>query len=332
MKNGLTRPAAALFPLALGLGAYLGKGTLAIYYFALQLCSLCAVDCFRNAATREPGVRRVDRRFSGALLPLLAGCAILCALRAAGIGFEPASASAAPMLAAGLIVIEQLFEERMYALGRRIDAVLLSCVANGLLIAGFWMDWSAGTDWRYLVGASALAAVISIITNYLIERPHGFSLLPRNLGDAPLSCVQTLLYPLALAALEAGFHPYRLLENPGGMLGAAPLYGLMLWRLARSPHRRTEDESRRIHLALLALACVPAAAGEWIGALAPVGAAGILGLICGAVVFCAPTRRFVLGLNLAAAMLLPIPFPGAKAALAVAALALNVKGAFLKKR
>lgn len=332
MKNRLTRPTAALFPLACGVGAYLGRGSFMAYYFALQLFSLCAVDCFRNAATREPGVRRVDRRFGGAFLPLIAGGAVLAALWNLCAGLVPGGVQLAPALAAGLILIEQLFEERMYALGRRIDGVLLSCVVNGLLTAGFLLDWASGAAWSYLLGAAALGAAASVVTNYAIERPHGFSLLPRNLGDAPLACVQTLLYPLALAALEWGFHPYELLKNPGGVLGAAPLYGLMLWRLARAPHRRTADESRAMHFVLLALACVPAAASEWVGALAPAGVAGILGLICGAAVFCAPTRRFVLGLSLAAAMLLPPPFPGFPAALALVALAMNARGAFLKKR
>ena len=79
MKKILMRPAAALFPLALILGGAESIPLLPIY-FALQIFSLCAVDSFRNAAAREPGLRRADRRFWGAVLPLLVSLALIASV------------------------------------------------------------------------------------------------------------------------------------------------------------------------------------------------------------------------------------------------------------
>ena len=72
MKRGLMRPTDILFPLAGIAAALLNFPEILtetiLYYYMLQIFSLCAVDSFRNAAAREPGVRRVDKRFGGALI------------------------------------------------------------------------------------------------------------------------------------------------------------------------------------------------------------------------------------------------------------------------
>lgn len=341
MKGRLVRPTAVLFPLVCGVGAWLGSEPFIAHYFALQLFSLCAADSFRNAATREPGVRRVDRRFSGAFVPLLFAVGLALLLVKLGLGFESAAVAMAPLWVAAPVAIEHLFEERMFALGRKLDGAMLSGVANALLLTGMLLDWAAGGGLRYLTGGAALGAAVSVLTNYAIERPHGFSLVPRNLGDAPLACVQTLLYPVALGLADALLGKWRLWEDLAGAPGLAPFYGLMLWRLARTPHRRTADESRGMNLLLLALTGAGVAAGAWMEALAPLGLAGLLGLICAGAVFCAWTPRFAAGVVLLLAAGLPWPGAGValpvwegwlRLALALAAPALNAKGAFLRKR
>ncbi len=331
MKNRLIRPTAALFPLTCGIGAYLGKGSLMAYYFALQLLSLCAVDCFRNAATWEPGVRRVDRRFGGAFLPCAFAAAILALLVKFGFWFEDGQPAFISLCAAALLMIEQLFEERMFALGRRIDGVLLSCVANGILLASFLLD-VADTGMMYVLLGAALGAAIAVGTSYAIEPAHGFSLVPRNLGFAPLACVQTLLYPLIIVGTEMILHPFFCSTSAWVSIGVAPFYGWMLWRLARTPHRRTADEGRGTNLLLIAMAMGPAAAAGWINLLEPVGIAAVLGLVCSAAVFCPITPRFGVGVFLAVVVVLPLPSPWLKVLVAATAVAINVKGAFLKKR
>ena len=79
MKRSLMRPTAVLFPLALLAAALLGNAAavaeLFICYCVMQLFTLCSVDAFRNAAAREPGVRRVDKRFGGTFPVVILGIA-----------------------------------------------------------------------------------------------------------------------------------------------------------------------------------------------------------------------------------------------------------------
>ena len=82
MNRRLMRPTAALFPLAALIAAAMGSaldGRLMLLYYALQLFTLCAVDCFRNGAAREAGVRRADRRFGGGITQLVLGTGLLLA-------------------------------------------------------------------------------------------------------------------------------------------------------------------------------------------------------------------------------------------------------------
>ena len=144
MKTGLLRPSAALFPLAGLTAALLGREESVISLFFLvhciQLFSLCAADCFRNGAAREPGVRRVDRRFGGALVQL-AGGILLLALAARFL--FPREIRACSLIAAACICIEQLFEERMFALSRSLDGAILSLISNLLLLVGLMLEGGA---------------------------------------------------------------------------------------------------------------------------------------------------------------------------------------------
>ena len=342
------RPTAALFPLALLIAAAMGRAQaahLALFYYGMQLCTLCAVDCFRNGAAREAGVRRVDRRFGGGVLQLMLGMGLLLAAMLLCPELKP-HFNAGLFAAAGCVTLEQLFEERMYALGRRLDGVVLSGIANLLLLAGLLLDGAGGVeaqlplalDAPFTLGAAALGALIALATAYLVEPAHGFSLKPVNLALFPRACVQTLLYPAAALAVAALWD---------GSVRAEPLlYGMLLWRLARTTCRRTDEESRPLNLLLMALMAIPAIIwalrpdGTLRGMeLLPFAAAALLAGICAGIVFCAPAWRYWLGCALLLAagaldVLQPLPEMWNMAAGCVCcmiSLVLNLHKAFLRK-
>ncbi|MDO5323208.1 MAG: hypothetical protein Q4G06_04255 [Clostridia bacterium] len=354
MNRRLMRPTAALFPLAgliavaMGGGALVGR--LMLFYYALQVCTLCAVDCFRNGAARESGVRRADRRFGGGIVQLALGIALLLAAMLLCPELKP-HFSAGLFAAAGCVTLEQLFEERMYALGRRVDGVVLSTIANLLLVVGLLLDGTGGVELAlpvalecpFTLGGAALGALIALGTAYLVEPAHGFSFKPVNLALFPRAYVQTLLYPAAALAICA-----VLPENmrKGFVELEALLYGLILWRLARTTCRRTDEEARPLNLLLVVLAAIPAATGAVYPELILCGlpllsfaAAAVLATLCAGVVFCAPAWRFWLGFALllaadAIVALQPLPEMwnmAAGCACCLIAVVLNLHKAFLRK-
>ena len=339
MKNHLLRPGAALFPLAGLAAALLGRAenALALFvpFYALQLLSLCAADCFRNGAAREPGVRRVDRRFGGALAQLAAGMLLLFLL---AFRLFPGKYDLWALAAACCICIEHLFEERMFALSRPMDGAVLSVTANLLLFAGLMLDGGpleAPGGAFFTACAAALSALVAIVASYALEPAHGFSLKPRNLALCPRALLQTLLYPV-LGAAAVLLHR-RLGVSQAQFLPL--LAGLIPWRLARTVARRAADESRPLNLLLIAPTAAMAATACFLPVLLPWAAALLLALLCAAAVFCAPSIRLGCGVllcggTLALAALHPLPQTlnaAAACALCVAAFLLNLKQVFLRR-
>lgn len=342
MKKMLMRPTSALLPIALLACALMGYGRemaqLAAAYLLLQLCSLCAADCFRNAAAREPSVRRVDRRFGGALVQLALGAALAYLAVERFPCLPCAEGTEGVALAALLICIEQMFEERMLALSRPMDCALLSGISAALLFTGVMVDgggaFSAPFEGFFTFAGAGLGALISLIAGYAVEPPHGFSLVPANYGRAAVALVQTLLYP-ALALAAAAFAP-----RAWGLNALEPLLaGWILWRLARTTCRRAADESRLLNLMLVVVAGALAVAAQFAPMLLPYGGAAALAMVCAAAVFCAPSLRLGFGILLAAAawvlaLLAPLPQMWNRCAggiCALAAVALNLKRAFLRR-
>lgn len=332
MKQRLMRPTAALFP-AVGIAGILwgnAESAMELYgcYYMLLCLSLNAVEGFRIAAAREPGVRRVDRRFSGAFLPILIGAAVLCLLL---VFLLPKSGKGDPgawgcaSIAATLVTIEHLFEERMYALGRRLDGVILSCIANGLLLLGLLLG--RGNQGFVLLAACGVGAAISIVTSYAVEPMHGFSLKPANIREGVANFSHTATY--LILALSVNFFAKKLGYEGEALLPF--LYGLIPWRLAATTARRTEDESRPLNLLLISFAALTAAVAAWLPGLLPCAVAAALALFCGAGVYCAPTWRLWTGVALTILALLPLPIPVLNAILAVAAIILNLKNAFRRR-
>ena len=329
MKQKLMRPTAALFPIAGIAGVLMGNHSsvmvVFVSYYLMQFFSLCATDCFRNAAAQEPGVRRVDRRFSGSFLPLIIG-AILTWLvwQFALVPLWRTRTWQSTCIAAALVCIEHLFEERMYMLGRRIDGVMLSCVTNGLLAVGFMLGGGAATNRAiYVLIGAALGAAIAIVVSYVIEPSHEFSLKPENLRFVTSAAPQTLLYVL-IATIATTITKARLLDM---MLPL--LFGLIPWRLARTTCRRTQDESRAINLILIAFAAIPTAISTLMPIAQSFALTAYVALVCAALVFCAPSERFFAGIALTAiAFVTP---PVISVILALAAIIINLNKAFLKK-
>lgn len=333
MKQRLMRPTAALFPIVgiIGAACWDAETILKLYacYYLVFLCTICAAEYFRNAAAWEPGVRRVDQKFSGALLLLLAGAIItgILVLTPAAKNRVPEQGSL--FIIAWLLHTEHLFEERMYALGRRMDGVILSCIANGLLLTGFLMEGKMAMTppvplFCILLGAGA-GTMISIITSYAIEPMHGFSLKSIDRRIIRSALIQGGLYIAGVVLAYKTFKP----QNEG--LALPFLFGLIPWRLARTNCRRTEDESRSLNLLLISFAAIPAAIAAWYPAAQSFAITGSVALLCGAAVFCAPGKRLYTGIVLTAAALIPFPTPIINLAFATAAIIINTKNAFLRK-
>ena len=311
MKKMLMRPTAALFPAVLLLCALRGDAQLAaqmwICHCIAQLLTLCSVGSFRNASAREPGVRRVDRRFSGTWPVILLGGAL-----GAVIGFFMGALGyigdwRMAWCAAMLVIIEQLFEERMFALSRNADGVVLSVISNVLLLAGLMLDSSGGVGAPgnlagfYTACGAGLGAVISIVAAYALEPMRAFSLIPRNIGFFPKAAAQDLLYPAAALGIAkmATWIDDALLGTIQKTIGPI-LLGMILWRLSRTVCRRASDESRALNLLLIAVCALTAMLVLWLPM--PVDASYVVltyfALVCAAIVFCAPGWRLYAGIVL----------------------------------
>lgn len=336
MKRSLMRPTAALFPAVLLAATLLGDRDVVIRLFLcwlmIQLFSLCSADAFRNAAAREPGVRRVDKRFGGAWTTMLLGIILMLAAIRLFFGVNPFEGSNIVLPAAAIcIYVEQLFEERMYALGKKVDGVMLGVISNALLAAGLLMDAKNGVaapvalDDFYTICGAGLGMLISVVSSYIIEPMHAFSLAPRNIAFFPKAAVQSLLYPAAtILGLKFGWEVFA---------------GLILWRLSRTVCRRAGDESRSLNLLLMAAAAVPVVATLWLGQLAACASAMTMAMLYAVIVFCAPGWRIYTGAALLIAAnvqlrcgIIPKAYGiYAVIALSAAAVILNTHKAFLKK-
>jgi len=327
MKRRLMRPSAAFFPLALLVSAIFGNEitTLAflLLWYLLQIATLCAPAAFRIAAAREPGVRRVGRCFWGGIAQCIIGGALVF-VPIASLASSAAYTSGFIALAAAafLIIIEHMFEERIFALGRKVDGTLLSLISNGFLLLGLLLD--AGNALKapeiysrllgrtaelgnfYLLCGCAASVVISIVLSLLIAPGKGFTPLPLNCRFAPKALLQELLYPAAAAMV--------IVTLPGNSIFTHHLLlGLMLWQLSRTVCRRTESESRKLDWLLLGISAALAVLACLHPAFFPYALCCGLALICAAAVYLAPSVRIYAGMAvviglIALAYFHPFPF------------------------
>ena len=336
-KNRLMRPSAALFPLAFfAAGILTGQktaSTLLILYFILQILSLCAVDCFRNAAAREPGPRKVDRRFWSSI-PMLIFAPVALGIIITLTEGKISRGDLPLILIPWLIIIEQLFEERLYTLNRPFDGNVLALVANGLLFTGLMLDGSNGLSGSFelfwTLTAAGAGTLIAILTSLAIAPAKGFSLVPRNLGFAPKAMVQALLFPAAYFGLTR-LIPWDFDRHACGFFAA-----FALWRISRTVCRRSADESRPLNLLLIAACAVITGAAGFIPALTDPAICCLAALICALIVYLRPSVRNIAGTLLLAAafacIYLKIQYAAYIAiACGLIAVIVNLKNAFLKK-
>lgn len=346
LRRNLIRPSDAFFPLVGLLCALLGYRTritnFFFMYFLIQLCSFCCADSFRNAAARELNVRKLEKRFGGALVQLVLGVAIVCGgvhhLKLANIrnlSFIALTGSAA------LKIFEQLFEEYLFASKKHTDGMMLSLISNVLLAAGLIMDATGGIplyfDSFYTLCTAGIGMVLGFFISCMVVRAPRISLLPRNLGYAPKAIFQVLLYPaLAMAAIY--FYDFPLIPA---------LAGLIPWRLARTVCRRSKAESRPLDLMLVFISAFSLMLILLVNTYPPYtkylpyAYAFYAALLCAELVFCAPSVRLYLGTLMiagAGAIMHIFPFadelvvlnPISAAVLCGGAVLLNMKNAFLK--
>lgn len=340
MKSMLMRPTAALFPAVLLLSGLKGDRAMTsglfFYWCMIQLCSLCSVDAFRNAAAREPGVKRVDRRFSGTWPMILLGIAA-----SAAVCMLTGFCGLPLVIAGGCIIIEQMFEERMYALSRNVDGVVLSIISNALLLVGLLLDASGSMvtpiENMFTLCGAGLGMVISIIAAYVIVPMHAFSLVPRNIAFFPKAAVQNLLYPVVIFVILAIFtnaegEPFTAVFQSDFSYVFA---GLILWRLSRTVCRRANDESRPLNLVLVAACALLMIGGCFVEILYVFGFFAIIALLCAIIVYCAPSVRLYVGfMLLCVAWLFYSPYNQSHLigiACSAIAIILNLHKAFLKK-
>ncbi len=315
MKKWLIRPASALFPASMALGCvfmpeFVSKIMMA--YLAIALLSGCAAEAFRNAATREPARRRVDRRFFGGLSMILLSTLIvsLICLFTGQWGKMYLA-----ILAGFAFNIEGMFEERSYALGGTIDAPLMATISALLTVGGAL----TGREMLFALFITA-AALFALLFSLLRTHPQCVDLLPRNLGYFPKAALQSLLYP----PVCAGFFLY----NRKGFELPLALAGGMLWRLGRTPCRRTADEARQFNLIAVTFS---AALIVW----QPGEIQSLIPLLCTFAVFLTPTLRLCCGtlllIGATACTWLNLPAYAAYV-LCVISVAINIKPALLTKK
>lgn len=349
MKRSLMRPTAALFPLVLLAATLFGNAitsaNLFICYCVVQLFTLCSAEAFRNAAAREPGVRKVDKRFGGTLPVMIIGIAAFILL----VWFKTDKTvflkEYACIIAAAVIInFEQLFEERMWALGHQVDGVMLSIISNVLLLVGILVDASSGISAPidvsnfYTACAAGLGLLISVSTSYIVEPMRAFSLIPRNIAFFPKAAIQSLMYPVLMAVFVyiSTWMDDSFMENLIDTIGTLEfMFGFILWRLCRTICRRAQDESRSLNLLLVSISAVSIVAGVWMPELRGLIVTWIV-LICAAIVFCSPSWRLYVGIVLLwVGIFFAEPFYEVRLipviACAAIAIILNMHKAFLKK-
>ena len=316
MKRRLMRPSAAFFPLALLASALFGDEATTIAFlliwYALQITTLCAPVAFCNAAAREPGVRRVGKRFWGGIAQCILGGALLFVpIWKLTENLAITNSFVALAVGAFLIIIEQMFEERMFALGRKVDGTLLSLISNILLLLGLMLDAGSGVKapefYNHLLGRNAelgnfyllcgcaAAVLISIIMSLLIARGKGFTPFPINCGFAPKALLQVFLYPAAALAAAMRLDVSIDLRHI--------LVGLMLWQVSRTVCRRIKLESKPLDWLLAIVCAVFAVLACLHPAFLPYAVCCGVAFACAAIIYLAPSVRLYVSLAVVAVII-----------------------------
>lgn len=253
MKRSPFRLASILLPAAFFIAACVKQDRNIFDLFCVYLIQLVlscnAPGSFRDGAATEPGVRKVESRFIGAVCQSVIGIVILFALHA--FISLPIAISVTLIAVSSLILIVQLLEERLFAIGRETDGTLLSLISSVLLSAGLITD-------HILVPALISLAIAATVT--LFNRPITFRKPIFNFPFTMRSLLRDWMCP-ALMTL-----PVIFLSQPMAYAFAA----WMITRACRTFARCSADESRRPLFALSFVLMLSAAVPLILPAAAPI--------------------------------------------------------------
>lgn len=255
-KMRMVRPTDAFLPGAFLLASVLGKSTITENAFLAVLFSrlfaLASARGLRQAFSEQPSMRRAQGSVKAALLLQAAGFVALMLVDAARNVCIIESHVLYACIALFLNV-EHVFYEYLYAAGDGYSALMSRAItaaltAGGLLMTSANSTFGAlpyGLEWP--LAATALAAGVSAVTALLIDGTLKGKLNDQLLKCAPLSMLQSVLYPIIWLALIA---------MPNSMFyrakTSAPFFaGLIIYELCRAPFRRTPMESRAMNKTLL---------------------------------------------------------------------------------
>lgn len=234
MRRSIGRPARALLPLILGalcLGPHGPRAAaLALSILSAQLFSLGAAAAFQAAAGKIVREARLRGNFLAAIfLALLGGAAsawALFSLKLPGIGLWMA-------LSGGLIMLTELFSNRLYALTDKLSAPFCDGLTAALTAAG--LAASRGDEgilfFFTLAALLACAAAAFGIGGIASPRP-GLQVI----AEIP----RALLRAWVPNALLVGFF----VAGRGALPSAFAALGWALLSWAYAPARRAEGESR----------------------------------------------------------------------------------------
>ena len=254
-KMRMVRAADAFLPLGL-LIASLWRSDMAedLFFMLLltRLLSLATARGLRLAFSAQPSMRRARGSVKLALLLQPVGAAaVLLADYLRNGAMIPSHVSCAGT--ALLLNIEHVFYEYLCAGGDGRSAAMCRAItaaltAGGLLLTGVSSGAGLlpyGTEW--LLGGAALSALVAAVIGLAVGGALKGKINAQALGFAPLSMLQSLIYPLCwLAATLIPASPLRQTR------AAAPFFaGLTVYELCRAPFRRTRMESRALNRALL---------------------------------------------------------------------------------
>ena len=275
----LVRVPDAFLPAALAAFSILRPGDLAgLYLYAAALIvsalSLFAGRAVRLAFAQQPAIRHVRGSVKSALLMTLAGTALTVA---AALIFRQAERFPTALIAAGgLLNIEHIFYEYMYAIGDRRSAALSRGLTALFTLAGALLS-AENTLW--LTGMAALSALVALVVSLVMGDGTAGRLDGALLRCAPRAAIQSALYPATALAVFVALKYDR---------AALPFFtGLMLYELCRTPFRRSSQEARGFNAALLitgAFAALGLFAAE---IFAPDGWRSLPGMTCAMVLLAA---------------------------------------------
>lgn len=227
MKKLPFRLSSLLLPSAFAIASVAGASNdisnIFILYTILLLISCAGPGSFRNAACAEPGIRRVDARFLGsAIICAVSGLImVLCAI----LRISPEICTISCAISAVAILFEQLYEERLYAIGRSIDANLLSVVTSILFLGSALLG-------NCMIGAIIGCALALLITCF--NQPIKYRKPIFSFNYAPRALLQDLLCPAILAVgLKLNL-----------FTSVSAYFGWSFNRLCRTFARCSSDETR----------------------------------------------------------------------------------------